>query len=701
MDSAEILHETRQRLRLSVAREDLAAARKRVESLPGVREVRANPTLHCLVVHHDGEPATRAAVLQALHEPVAACAGAEDAPLPDGFAQRAAWTPFALAAAVPILPRGLRSGAALASIAARVATQPEQLRRDPPAVMLDAGALAAIAVGGQPATVSAAVLLRWLSELLSSRLVKQADGLLDRLVPLEAGRYSVMREDGGDAAWSWWPLRALRAGDRLRLFPGDVVPLDGCIVDGNCTLLPAAAGHAPRHASPGVHVAAGERLKEGTVEVRAEADSASSRLERMRAHVRHAIGSRDPIAGRLRPQIERLVSVPVTAAALVLGFTGDTTRAAAMLQANPQRGLDLAVPLAREAALYALAQNGLLASGLEAVERLATARTLVLQDTGVLASGRWTIESVQTEDGGTTEQVRRWLAALADTPVDVLDGASFPDYLVRQWIRHGALLRDGDHELHLASPARLHRVWGLRLSERLPRPADGPLRRELAVVADLRVVARVVLVSPLREAALEKLKTLAWLGFERIAIFVEGDGSGHDEPPAIEPAPGLRTAVRVPDDRGLRIDWLAQASCEGEPVVMVHSVLRDLLPPGSLSLTVMDADAGAHGVLLADPLASLVAARRLSAIVHRRLRLQQSAAVATNAGVMTASALRWIQPMTATLLNHGFALLLLLDSLRVERLAGTAEPAAPEEAHDTARVPEQGTVPHELWSETA
>jgi len=108
----------------------------------------------------------------------------------------------------------------------------------------------------------------------------------------------------------------------------------------------------------------------------------------------------------------------------------------------------------------------------------------------------------------------------------------------------------------------------------------------------------------------------------------------------------------------------------------VHTVLRDLVPPGSLSLTPTDADAGSHGVLLGDPLASLVAARRVAQRVHRRLRLQQGAATAANAALMAAAALRWLPPIGTSLLHHGFALLLLLDSLRVESLAAPLDEPA-------------------------
>jgi hypothetical protein len=118
----------------------------------------------------------------------------------------------------------------------------------------------------------------------------------------------------------------------------------------------------------------------------------------------------------------------------------------------------------------------------------------------------------------------------------------------------------------------------------------------------------------------------------------------------------------------MRTQWLAIATRDGQPLILAHTVLRDLLPPGSLSLTPMDAEAGSHGVLLDDPLASLVMARRVAKIVHRRLRLQQRSATALNSLLMAASALRWLPPIGTTLVHHGFALLLLFDSLRLEKI---------------------------------
>ena len=664
MSDAEILHQTRRRLRLRVVPGvNLDALVAGLSALPGVQSARANATLLCVVVQHDGRPGTRDAVLARLRSPAQRPQRKQTGTRPL-IADAAAWMPAALAMAVPVLPREWRPGAALGTVAARVMTQAARLRSDPAAVLLDAASLVSLAVSGQPMVVSTSVLLRLLSERVSANLVREVDRLLNHLLPTEADQYTALRESAHDSTWSSLPLRSLRAGDCVRLFSGDIAPIDGCVVNGTAVLAPVAHHVQPRPVSLGDHVAAGERLHQGAIEVRAEADAASSRLARLRAHVQHAVGSRDPI-GRLAPGIERMLSLPLTASALVFGLTGDTARAAAMLQANPQQGLDLALPLAREAALYALARQGLLTSGLETIERLAVARTLALQDTGVLANGRWTIEAIHTEPDGDSERVRGWLAALADTPLEVLDRASMPDRLVRKWVRHGAVLRIGEHELHLASRQRLQRIWDLPLGNQPPSLAGEPLRRELAVVAAGRVVARVVLASALRPGALDRLNELGTLGFDRVAVFPEADG-GAGESTGAAAAGSPQWLERIDDDPGIRSDWLADVVRDGSPLVMVHTVMRDLVPAGSLSLTPMDADAGSHGVLLADPLASLVAARRVAQVVHRRLRMQQGAATAGNAILMTAAALRWLPPIGTTLLHHGLALLLVLDSLRFE-----------------------------------
>jgi cation transport ATPase len=663
-----ILHETRTRLRVRGPRgRDAARVGETVRRVPGVRSVRTNARLACVIVHHDGQARTRAAVLRTLLEPplegpVGPAPGAARQSGPGPLA----WATAALAAALPVLPTGWRPGAGLGVVAARAASQLRRGDADAPAVLLDSVSLGALSVTGQAPVVAASVLLRLISEALSARLVHQADALLQDVLPRAADMYPVQRPE--DARPLRRPLRQVRPGDRLGLAEGDVVPVDGCVTSGGAALHSVMVTGATRAVAPGEHVRAGERLVDGRLEVLAESDAASSRLERLRAQVAHAIASQDPV-GRLAPDLERWISLPLTGAAVVLGLTGDGTRAAAMLQADPMRGLDLALPVAREAAQYALARHGLLGAGLVSIERLAGARTLLLQDTAVLSEGRWTLADAWTEPGGDAGRLPRWLAALAGIPETALETGGIADDTVRDWIRQGALLRIGGHELHLAGARRLERIWGLSMPAARPGRHGDALQRTFAFVAQGRAVATFTLSCAPRPDVDRRLGRLRALGFERIAVVVEDDG---DASPA---APGRGAWGRIEGIVGLVHSpaairaWLDADGRTDSPVVIVHTILRDLVPPGGLSLTPANADTGAHGVLLGDPLASLEHARALAVRVRHRLRTQQNLAVAANAALMTASALRWLPPMATALLHHGFALAVLLDGLLLERLS--------------------------------
>ena len=111
------------------------------------------------------------------------------------------------------------------------------------------------------------------------------------------------------------PVTALagRFGRWARCAPGTVSACspatwcrsDGCVVDGSATLATVVRHGEMRPVRLGEHLAAGERLHDGTLELRAEADAASSHLQRLRSHVQHAMGSRDP-AGRLAPDLGTL-----------------------------------------------------------------------------------------------------------------------------------------------------------------------------------------------------------------------------------------------------------------------------------------------------------------------------------------------------------------------------------------------------------
>jgi cation transport ATPase len=407
--------------------------------------------------------------------------------------------------------------------------------------------------------------------------------------------------------------------------------------------------------------------------IAAEASSGQAdvaRAGRLREHIRHAIQRRDQ-PGRLSPGIERLIALPITGAGLVIALTGDAGRAAAMLQADPQHGLALARPVASEASLYALAREGMLMTGMEAVERLADATTVVFEDVGILSAPAWQVDGIEMHRRSlSAPRVLQWLKRLAHVDDDASGPPAFPDHVVSVWREHGAVLRDGRQVLHFCGSALAERTWGIVL----PQPDRRSLMRRIAVVADGELLAVARFVSPLRTGLARQFARLRASGFKRIAIFTED--------PAAQPAHALRALGAdeiVCVDRASQGHWLAEAALRGERLALVHTGLRDLLPPGGLSLCPIDAESGAHGVLLGAPLDSLLAGRRLAMRIRRRLLRHYALAIAVNGALMGASVLRLAPPIATATLHHAFAFFLLQDSLRLARRARAVAASPTEE----------------------
>ena len=669
MNTAVIAHETSTRLRLRLpADADLAALRGAIAALPGVTALRLAPTARSVIVAYDGRPATRREVL--------VCAERHSAAVPPQERRRAAGEsalPLEAAllagALVPLLPGSLRPAAAVALVGVRTFGA---LRAggEPAGVVLDGIALASTALTGHPLTATTSVLIGAAAERWRDALVNDTDRLLAQLTPPEAVAYRVRRGVPRGGRLLSLAASELQAGDCLPLAAGDVVPADGIVTDGEGVLVDWLGTHREFVVRAGERIGSGERLAQGALTLRVERRAAASRAARLRAHVRHSLRSRET-AGPLTPDLQRLVALPISAGGLVLAITGDTARTASMLQADPQYGLQLAHPVARAAALYASARRGALMSGLDAIERLAAATAFAFEDVGVLGESTWHIDRVIANEAYIDAAVAtRWLLQLMGAAGEIDAAGGFPDERVVAWREHGAVLplRDEggvERVLHIGGAQLLARTWGIELTE----PDRRGLVRRLGIVQDGRLLATVHLGCRLRRDVEEQFKVLRALGVRRIAVFTED--------PSPVPAAALTQLgadAVVSNDRAAQERWLDEAVARGERVALVHTGLRDILPPGGLSLCPVDAEAGAHGVLIGEPLAALLSARTEAARLRRALRWQFGSSVAANSVLMVLAGMQAVSPLAISALRHGFALLLLLQNARLAR--ASAPPAA-------------------------
>ena len=203
-------------------------------------------------------------------------------------------------------------------------------------------------------------------------------------------------------------------GDRLLIRQGDVVPVDGTVVEGVAVLDQSAL---TGEAMP-VQLTAGQAVLSGSTNVGDAFDLVASRLAAESTYagvvrlVEAAQRSRAPMSRLADRYAILFLGVTVVLAAAAWWLTGDPVRAVAVLVVATPCPLILAVPVAIVAGLSRAAKLGILIKGGKAIETLARVRALVIDKTGTLTIGQAKIVSIRVADGMTPDELLRIAASL-------------------------------------------------------------------------------------------------------------------------------------------------------------------------------------------------------------------------------------------------------------------------------------------------
>ena len=268
------------------------------------------------------------------------------------------------------------------------------------------------------AVIVTLVLLGQVLELSArSRTGAAIKALLD-LAPKTARRI------GPDGSEADVPLEEVQVGDRVRVRPGEKVPVDGVVLEGTTSVDESMITGEPIP----VEKKAGDRLigatvnGTGSVILRAERVGAETMLSQIVRMVADAQRTRAPIqkladvvAGYFVPAVIAIAVVTF----VVWGFWGPAPRmahalinAVAVLIIACPCALGLATPMAIMVATGKAARSGVLFRNAEAIETMRKVDTLVIDKTGTLTEGKPRLVSVAAAAGSTEEEVLRLAAAV-------------------------------------------------------------------------------------------------------------------------------------------------------------------------------------------------------------------------------------------------------------------------------------------------
>jgi Cu+-exporting ATPase len=267
------------------------------------------------------------------------------------------------------------------------------------------------------AVITVLVLLGQVLELKARDRTGEAIRALLGLAPKTARRIAA------DGTESDVPLSEIVVGDRLRVRPGEKVPVDGAVEDGRSAVDESmvTGEPVPVEKTAGEKVVGGTINGTGTLVMRAERVGSDTLLAQIVKMVSEAQRSRAPIqrlADRVAGYFVPAVLLAAVLAAIAWAVWGPEPRLAhalviavsVLLIACPC-ALGLATPMSIMVATGRGAQEGVLVRNAEALETLERVDTLVLDKTGTLTEGRPRLTRVVAE-GVSEEELLRAVASL-------------------------------------------------------------------------------------------------------------------------------------------------------------------------------------------------------------------------------------------------------------------------------------------------
>ncbi|WP_454854559.1 heavy metal translocating P-type ATPase [Rhizobium binxianense] len=512
-----------------------------------------------------------------------------------------------------------------------------------------------------------------LEDFAQRRAGREMTALLGRM-PNSAARYDqgVLRNVA---------LSAIVPGDLVLVRRGEVVPVDG-IVAKNVAILDVSAltGEAlPVRRKPGEPVASGSTNAGDAFDLQATSAAADSTYAGVIRLVEAAQRTKAPMV-RLAARFGLgFLMLALAIAGSAWALSGDAARALAVIVVATPCPLILAVPVAIISGISRCARKGVLVKDGGALERLAGARTVLLDKTGTITDGRARLIEMKTRDGLSPLELLRLAASLdqssphvvaqalvaaarerglaLDTPVDVREVAGSgltgrvgaQDVLIGGWGFVSAKLGNSDF-------GREIEAWIRR---------DGTIAVVVAIGGSL--AGAILLADQIRPEAGSVLRHLRETGVARI-VLVTGDRA--DLAAGVAAFVGVDDVISemMPEDKTIAVE---AEKARGRPVLMIGDGVNDAPALAAADVGIAMGARGAAAsseaadvVILVDRLDRLVDALHI-ARRSRAIALQSVyAGIGLSVAGMIAAAFGYLVPVEGAILQEAIDVAVILNALR-------------------------------------
>ena len=532
--------------------------------------------------------------------------------------------------------------------------------------VLDALSIGVSLLRGDFGTAGSVMFLLNLGSLLEEWTRKKSLDDLARSMALNVDKVWV-RSQGTEVLV---PLTKVRSGDEVIVRSGNMIPLDGTVLEGEAMVNQAAlTGEAmPVRKAEGSTLYAGTVVEEGECVFIAKAEGGSNRYDKIVAMIEESEKLKSSTENRALVLADKLVPWCLGATVVTYLLTRNATRAISCLMVDFSCALKLSMPLAVLSAMRECGSYHITVKGGKYLEALSKADTIVFDKTGTLTRATPQVVEVVPFSGCNEREVLQLAACLEE---------HFPHSMANAVVRaakeHGISHEEMHSEVeYIVAHGIASRVGGERVvigshhfvfeDEKCTIPAAEqqkfdalkPAYSHLYMAASGQLVGVICISDPLRPEAAAVLNGLRALGI-RNTVMMTGDSERTAAAIAKQVGVDRFFAEVLPEDKA---NFVQQAKAEGHTVVMIGDGINDspALSAADIGIAINSGAAIAREIadvtIKADSLEELVALKAIANSLQKRVHANYRFVLTFNSALIALGALGILQPASSAMLHN-------------------------------------------------
>ena len=534
--------------------------------------------------------------------------------------------------------------------------------------LLDGAAVAGALLQKQYRPASSMMFLLSISDALEDYTVQKAKSTLKDSLALNIDTVWVVGEDGEEKQVS---AMDIDKGDKIKIHMGDIIPVDGKVVDGEAMVNEASMTGEPLaiHKSEGKTVHAGTVVEEGNVIVEVYSMNKETRLNKIIDLIENSEELKAETQSKAEKLADSIVPYSFLATALTYLITRNPSKALSVLMVDFSCAIKLTTPLSVISAMREASDNRMMVKGGKFLEAYANADTIVFDKTGTLTNATpKVVEVIPMSRRYKRDDILRMAACIEEHFAHSIATAivkqaeeeglkheedhSEVEYIVA----HGIVTEYDGKRAVIGSKHFLFDDEKVKVTKTQERKVKKEAKEHSVVylAIDGKLEGLICIDDPVREEAKYVIEELKSLGIENVIMLTGDSESGAKAGAKALGITEYRSQV-LPEDKSKIVEELKQ---EGKTVIMVGDGINDspALVAADVSVSMKHSSDIAREVadisLLSDDLYDLVTLRKLSVGMLDKINSNYRNIVAVNGSLLVLGVMGVIQPSTSSMIHN-------------------------------------------------